>query len=845
LVTAVVSAYASERFMEGCLRDLVAQTLGERLEIIVVDTGSPEKEGEIVRRFMERHANIRYLRVEQRETVTQAYNRGARAARGKYVITTNTDDRLRPDALARLAQELDAHPEVGLVYADYFITNTENDEFYRHVRTGYSRKPDYHPNIMLDGCHMGPQPMWRRSLHEELGWFDEQMIAAGDYELWCRFAAKHPFRHVPEFLGLYLHNPAGVSNSNAARSASETARIWATYAGQFPPPPPGLPRGFFYREAVRPHRYVNIGMVTFNRLEFTRQVIETLVRHTNFPYVLTVVDNGSQDGTREYLMELRRQGIIRNLLLLEGNVGVTKAANLAWRQEPEAGYYLKLDNDILLQKAGWLKSMVEALEGVPQLGAVAYNFEPVSYSVVPMNNHRLRPKPEGYLGGACILIPKRTEQALGYWREECGLDGEADHDYCLRIRRQGGLIAYMEDEATGFHLPSGRAALIHPRTFEARDGQEETIHGEARRFKEDQQRQQVSSGKRDHFEADDLGGPRPLFQASASFWPGGTNLPAGNAPDALLPGPKVEGIALPCASVPGSMDGSRPVPPSPPPETAAVPAGKPAEKIPLFIITCNRLQCLQASIESYKQHIATPYEIVIHDNNSTYEPLLEYLRQLERDGVAVYRSATNVAAEEQLNLVANTVEHWFTTHAPSHYVVTDPDVALEGSCEDILQLYAYLLEGNPDIKVVGPMLRIDDIPDYYPLKQKVIASHTRQFWHKTPLNLCWKNKNVQYQLAPIDTTFGMYRRGFKFRRLCHGFRIYAPYWAKHLDWYINPATMSADQVYYLQHASGVSHWGGTWLRNSLSEQSGNGLPAQRQEDRSSLKGDILPVCSNA
>jgi len=239
------------------------------------------------------------------------------------------------------------------------------------------------------------------------------------------------------------------------------------------------------------------------------------------------------------------------------------------------------------------------------------------------------------------------------------------------------------------------------------------------------------------------------------------------------------------------------------------------QKIPIFIITCDRVGCLQATIDSYKKCIASPFEIVIHDNNSTYKPLLDYLKQLEQEGITVYHSTKSVTVEEQLNSVAQSIDDWFTSHSASYYVVTDPDIALEGNCEDILELFAYLLDTVKDIEVVGPMLRIDDIPDFYPLKQRAISRHTEQFWHKKPLTLRCRNKTIQYQSALIDTTFGMYRRGFRFHRLCKGYRIYAPYGARHLDWYINPAQMEEDQIYYLQHASGVSHWSGTWLRESI------------------------------
>ncbi|MEW5976528.1 MAG: glycosyltransferase [Acidobacteriota bacterium] len=491
LVSAIVSTYRAERFIEGRLQDLLQQSLGERLEIIVVDSNSPEIERAIVERYCRRHPNIQYLRTDVRENVYQAWNRGIKAASGQYVTNANTDDRLRSDALEVLAEELNQNPNVALVYADFLITGTENMTLDSHIRTGYSRKPDYDPSIMLAGCHMGPQPMWRRSIHDEIGYFDESFEASGDYEFWCRLALRYPMKHVPQFLGLYLHNANGVSNGNLERSLREARRVQEKYAGRLPAPAPNLPTGFYFKEPVEPGRYVNIGMVTYNRLEFTRRSIEALLKNTRFPYVLTVVDNHSQDGTVEYLKQLKREGIIKNLVLLTENVGVAKASNLAWQMEEAAAYYLKLDNDIVIQKPDWLDQMVEVIDDLPQLGAVAYNFEPVSYPVHRQNGHTVRIK-DGTLGGACFLVPRRTHEKLGFWCEDYGLYGEEDFDFSHRLQFAGLQTAYMEDEDVGLHLPGGKAGEMDGETRRAQDEEESRVHAEYREWK-DQLRIQLRS----------------------------------------------------------------------------------------------------------------------------------------------------------------------------------------------------------------------------------------------------------------------------------------------------------------------------------------------------------------
>lgn len=483
LVSTIISTYNAEKFLVGVLENLEQQTIADHIEIIVVDSGSTQNERAIVEEFQLRYGNIRYIRTE-RETIYQAWNRAIRLAQGKYITNANTDDRHRIDALEVMAGELERHPDIALVYADIAVTFKENKTFDTVEPDGYHLRPDYASEIMLTGCHMGPQPMWRRYIHEELGYFREDLRSAGDYDFWCRVALRHPLKHIPQTLGLYYENPQGICNSDIDLSVRETRAIVESYWSLLPAP--------LLKPVIRNkcHKgtgaFVNIGMVTFNRQMYTRQAIASIIKYTDFPYVLTVVDNASQDGSREYLQILYDQGVIDNLVLLEENVGVAKASNLAWHHEADAHCYLKLDNDIVIKKPGWLGDMVRTIDKFPRIGVIAYNFEPTSYPVSQVDGTLLRIKPHGNLGGACILIPRRTWKILGDWCEDYGLYGEEDCDYGFRVSLSGMLNVYMEDENIGDHLPAGKAALISPFTLVATDGLEERNEANYRHWKDRQ-----------------------------------------------------------------------------------------------------------------------------------------------------------------------------------------------------------------------------------------------------------------------------------------------------------------------------------------------------------------------
>jgi GT2 family glycosyltransferase len=162
-------------------------------------------------------------------------------------------------------------------------------------------------------------------------------------------------------------------------------------------------------------------------------------------------------------------------------------------------------------KQGWLSEMTRTVEAFPRIGALAYNFEPTSYPARTVNGFTVRIKERGNLGGACILIPKRTERVLGCWSEEYGLYGEEDADYGHRILLAGLLNVYMEDEDAGFHLPAGKAARIDHTTWQAADGREEVESAEYRTWKDAQRKHNVESGLFPRNLAAYSNGTKPLY----------------------------------------------------------------------------------------------------------------------------------------------------------------------------------------------------------------------------------------------------------------------------------------------------------------------------------------------
>lgn len=230
--------------------------------------------------------------------------------------------------------------------------------------------------------------------------------------------------------------------------------------------------------------------------------------------------------------------------------------------------------------------------------------------------------------------------------------------------------------------------------------------------------------------------------------------------------------------------------------------------IPIFILTYERLTVLKKSIQSYYDYIKTPFEIVIIDFGSTYEPTVDFLRHLEYEGKKVYRTERIFKKPEKEKPIQEAIRDYFETHPRSNYVVTDPDIALDNVEGNVLEVYAHLLETFPEIPTVGPIMRIDDLPDYFPRKEGII-NWERKLNSRKVRSIQYKSKTIKFINSYLASTFRMNRAGTLWKRSKRAFRVLPPYGSKHLDWYLDPKNLTEDHKHYMEHASAnISHsWG--------------------------------------
>jgi hypothetical protein len=118
-----------------------------------------------------------------------------------------------------MANYLDANSEASVVYADQLITYTPNETWSTTKATKKFNWPEFSYSELQKRYIIGPQIMWRKSLHEKYGYFRDRYKSSGDYEFWLRVGRTENLVRLPETLGIYYWKPEGLSTApESARS---------------------------------------------------------------------------------------------------------------------------------------------------------------------------------------------------------------------------------------------------------------------------------------------------------------------------------------------------------------------------------------------------------------------------------------------------------------------------------------------------------------------------------------------------------------------------------------------------------------------------------------------------
>lgn len=228
LVSVVTPSLNQAAFVERTLESVLSQEGDFDLEYIVVDGGSGDGTLGVLERYRDR---VRLV-VEPDRGQADAVNKGLRLARGSLLGWVNSDDLLRPGAVARAVAAFEAHPDALWLHGRCDIVDGEDRPIRRWVAAykdwrsrHFSRR-----SLLVENYVSQMTVFWRRELQEKVGLLDDSLRYTFDYDLWLRFSREGAPLYLGEALAAFRWHPSSKSGSAFERQFEEDFQVFLRHA---------------------------------------------------------------------------------------------------------------------------------------------------------------------------------------------------------------------------------------------------------------------------------------------------------------------------------------------------------------------------------------------------------------------------------------------------------------------------------------------------------------------------------------------------------------------------------------------------------------------------------------
>jgi glycosyltransferase involved in cell wall biosynthesis len=231
-VTIVMATYNGAMYLAEAIDSVLQQTYQD-WELIVIDDGSTDKTGIVVKKYMKHEKRIIYKKNSQNLGLIASLNRGIAMARGVYIARLDSDDVwIDRTKLEKQITFLQRYPSYGLVGS--FASVIDMSGKIRRELTLPVTDAAIKKYLLIENCFVHSAVVFRRDLAEKIGGYDPKFTHAEDYAFWLQFGLICRLYNFPECFVAYRNNPNGITKTKYRNQLQSTYKAVEMFGDAYP-----------------------------------------------------------------------------------------------------------------------------------------------------------------------------------------------------------------------------------------------------------------------------------------------------------------------------------------------------------------------------------------------------------------------------------------------------------------------------------------------------------------------------------------------------------------------------------------------------------------------------------
>ncbi|CAB1073856.1 hypothetical protein D1AOALGA4SA_1975 [Olavius algarvensis Delta 1 endosymbiont] len=473
ITSIIIVTFNSTRDIKECLSSIFENT-SLPYEVIVVDNFSSDA----TREYLKSRSDVTSILNCKNKGFSIGCNQGIKTAGGEYIVLLN------PDTLVTKGwdEKLHAHFKEGVGAVgpvSNYVAGLQKFELYKQEAINgkidinhlaeklylWNRGNGVKTKLLIGFCMM-----IKKDIVDRIGMLDENLfLGSDDLEYSWRLQNNGYSLVVATDTFIYHKGQTSFKNEPETKMKQFTqesqnalyAKLETHYGKGNVPSSYELWGMDWFKPNSRvdaTSKLASIVILTHNQIEYTKKCLESIYSHTIEPFELVIVDNGSSDGTPDYLeteVAGRKSGVEVKIIRNRDNLGFA-AGNNQGIAAAIGEYIILLNNDVVVTR-GWLRRLIGCADQNPGNGVVGprTNFitgpqrmDQVSYDQNTLDGldeyaNQLATEFRGKshycwrLVGFCMLIKREVINKIGGLDPCYGLGNFEDDDFCIRLQLAG------------------------------------------------------------------------------------------------------------------------------------------------------------------------------------------------------------------------------------------------------------------------------------------------------------------------------------------------------------------------------------------------------------------------